>query len=91
LRGEPVGLLEEGLRVDDHPVAEHAHHAVVDDTRGDEVERERAVADLHGVPGVVPALVARDHVEAPGQQIDDLALALVAPLRARDHDDSRHD
>ena len=30
----------------------------------------------------MPALVARDDVEALGQQIDDFALAFVAPLRA---------
>ena len=45
------------------------------------------VADLHRVPRVVAALIARHHVEALGQQIDDLALALVAPLRADDYDD----
>src|SRR5215218_404694 len=78
LRGEAVGLGEEGDGVDDHPVPEHAGLARVDDARGDEVQRVRLVADLDGVPGVVAALVARDHVEALGQQVDDLALALVA-------------
>ena len=38
--------------------------------------------DVDGVTGVVAALIARDDVEARRQQIDDLALAFVAPLRA---------
>ena len=38
--------------------------------------------DVHGVAGVVPALIARDDVEARREQVDDLALAFVAPLRA---------
>ena len=38
----------------------------------------------HGVPGVVAALVAGDDGERLGEQVDDLALALVAPLGADD-------
>ena len=41
--------------------------------------------DHQRVPGVVPALEARDHVRPLAQPVDDLALALVAPLRADDH------
>jgi predicted pyridoxine 5'-phosphate oxidase superfamily flavin-nucleotide-binding protein len=36
----------------------------------------------YGVPGIVPARIARRVVEGLRQIIDDLALALVAPLRA---------
>ena len=44
--------------------------------------------DVHGVAGVVSALIARDDREMRRQQIDDLALAFVAPLRAEHGDDS---
>src|ERR1041384_5701944 len=54
------------------------------------MERERTVADLHGMGGVMPALITRYHVEAFREQVNDLALALVAPLRADDYDDLRH-
>ena len=37
-------------------------------------------------PGVVAAVVAGHHLHARGEQVDDLALALVAPLGAGDHD-----
>ena len=50
-----------------------------------QVELEHlAVADDR-VAGVVAALVADDHVGPLGEQVDDLALALVAPLGADDH------
>jgi hypothetical protein len=41
------------------------------------------------VPGVRPALVAADDVRFLGQQVDDLALPLVAPLRT-DYDGGWH-
>ena len=47
-----------------------------------------AVADDR-VAGVVAALEAHDRVGALGEQVGDLALALVAPLGA-DYDESRH-
>ena len=42
------------------------------------------LADKHGVPGVVPALIPRHDIEAFGQQIDYFTFALVAPLGAQD-------
>jgi hypothetical protein len=32
------------------------------------------------MPGIVPARIARDNVEALREHIDDLAFALIAPL-----------
>src|SRR5438876_952421 len=39
---------------------------------------------VHGMPGVVTALIARHDRKVRGQQVDDLAFAFVAPLRAQD-------
>ena len=36
-------------------------------------------------PAFGPAVVAADEIRVAGEQVDDLALALVAPLRADDH------
>ena len=47
------------------------------------------IADDQGVAGVVTALEADHHIGPLRQPIDDLALALVAPLRA-DHGDIAH-
>ena len=47
--------------------------------------------DIHRMAGVVPALVAGDDGKMRRQQIDDLALAFVTPLRAENDDVHRHD
>jgi hypothetical protein len=36
---------------------------------------------IHGVTGVVPALIPRNDGEVRRQQIDDLAFAFISPLR----------
>ncbi len=45
------------------------------------------VAELDRVPGVVAAVVARDHLESVGEKIDDLPLAFVSPLPAENRRD----
>ena len=69
-----------------------ADHALLAGTMPDGIcaELVRLVADDDRVPGVRPAVVAADDVGVLREQVDDLALALVAPLRADDHG-RRHD
>ena len=82
---QAVELADQHLGVDDDAVADHAGLARVEDPRRDQVELERlAVADDR-VAGVVAALEAHDHRGVLGEQVDDLALALVAPLGPDDH------
>ena len=78
-----VDLGEERLRIDDDAVADDAGDAVVEDAGRQQPQDELAAVGVDRVPGVVPALVARDDREVRRQQVDDLALAFVAPLRAR--------
>jgi hypothetical protein len=54
------------------------------------VQHERLVADLHGMAGIVSALVAHDDVEPLREQIDNLAFTFVAPLGADDRDYVSH-
>ncbi len=79
-----LDLLEEGRGGDDEPVADDARLPGMQDPRGDEMEDDLAAVDIYGVPGVVAALVAGDDVEGGGQEVDDLALAFVSPLRSED-------
>ena len=73
------------------------HHAVADDrqlarphhARGQQAQLVGRVADDQRVAGIVAALEAHHDVGALGQPVDDLALALVAPLGA-DHRHIRH-
>ncbi len=90
LLGQPIRLFEESLRINHHPVAEHASLSGVYDPGRDQMEYEGLVADLYGVARIVPALIACDDVEALGQQIDDLAFSFIAPLRTDDNDYISH-
>ena len=47
------------------------------------MQREAPRAELDGVPGVVAPVIPRDDVETVGEQVHDLAFALVAPLSAQ--------
>jgi hypothetical protein len=81
---EVVELLDQHLRVDHAPGAEDARLAPEDPGRH-EAELEGLAVGDDRVPRVRAALVAADDVRVLGEQVDDLALALVAPLRADDH------
>ena len=86
VRDQLVDLREQRLDVEHHSVADRAPHAGVQNSARDLVEHERLVADVHGVAGVGAALVANDPVRALGEDINELALAFVSPLRADDDD-----
>src|SRR5262249_49937221 len=60
----------------------HARDSRMQNARGDEPQDELRAVDVDGVPGVMTALKSRHDREVRRQQIDDLALAFVAPLRA---------
>ena len=76
--------LKQHLGVEDDAVADEVHHARAEDADGEEVGGVFFAADADGVPGVGAAAVADDDVGVLGQEVDDLALALVAPLEADD-------
>ena len=85
-RLEPADLAEQMLRVDDDAVADVAANARAHDPRGDQLQRRLDAVDDQRVAGVVAALEADDRLGVVGEPVDDLALALVAPLRADDDD-----
>ena len=70
--------------VDDHAVADHRRDVVVEHAARDQLEGERLAVDDDGVPGVVAALVAHDHRHLFGEEVGELALALVTPLGSDD-------
>ena len=63
---------EKRLWIDDHAIAEHACFTAVHDSRGQQVQDKRLVADLNRVASVVTALVASDDVETLGDLVADL-------------------
>ena len=86
---EVVDLAQQHPRVDDDAVADHAGLVRVEDPRGDQVELVLLALADDRVAGVVAALEADDRARPLGEQVGDLALALVAPLGA-DYDHARH-
>src|SRR5438132_4531290 len=82
-RAEVVELLDQDLRVDDAPGTDHALLAL-EDPRRDMLQLVGFAVDHERVAGVRAAVVAADEVGVPGEQVDDLAFPLVAPLRAHD-------
>src|SRR5204862_7009793 len=55
--------------------------AGVENAGGDQPQRVVLVAETHGVAGVVAPLIAGNDVKRLAQQVDDLSLTFVAPLR----------
>ncbi len=88
--GERVDLGEQRRQVDDDPVGDHRDDVVVEDPARRQLQGVALATGDDGVAGVVPALVAHDVAVLLGEQVDDLGLALVAPL-GPDDDGDRHD
>src|SRR5262249_32364764 len=74
------------LWIDHHPLSEDAANVLAEDTARHETNDELLVSDDERVTRVRTSAVAHDHIRALGEDVDDLAFALVAPLRAYDHD-----
>ncbi len=85
-----VALGEQRLEREHHAVADETAHLRAQDPGGNERQHGLPAADHQGVAGVVPALEARHRGGALGEQVDDLALAFIAPLGADDDDESAH-
>src|SRR5205823_2792322 len=81
-------LFEQDPRIEDHAVADDAGRVGIENPGGNEVEPKFLTGIDDRVPSVVAALGADDHAGVLREQVDDLALPLVAPLAAyedRDH------
>ena len=81
---ELVELVDENCGIDDAAGADHALLAP-EDPRGHVLELVRLAVGDDRVAGPGSAVVAADDVRVAREQVDDLALALVTPLRADDH------
>jgi hypothetical protein len=86
---EAVDLGDEQPRVDYAARADDADRAGIEDARGDVVEGKGLAVAQDRVPRVRAALIAAYEVRVLGEEVDDLPLALVAPLGA-DDDGGRH-
>jgi hypothetical protein len=83
-RVQHAQLLQQNRGVQGHAAADHAGRVGVEDARGHQVQREAPLGVDDRVAGVVAALRPNGYLGARRQQVDDLPLALVAPLPAHD-------
>jgi len=74
-------LLQRGRR-DHHAVADQAQRVIAQDAGRNQVQHGLLTVDDQGMTGIVAALVTHNRSRLIGQQIDDLALAFIAPLGA---------
>jgi hypothetical protein len=79
---QAIHLFEQGCRINHNAIPYDAVFSLVQNTRGDEVQDEFFLPDNHGMARIMAALIARDNVRAVGQEVNDLSLALIAPLGA---------
>lgn len=77
-------LVEEGLRIEHHAVADHGELVRAQHAGGQERQLVGLAIDHERMAGIVAALEAHDDVGLLRQPVDDLALPLVAPLGADD-------
>lgn len=80
---EAVHLLQHDLRVECDAVADDAVRTLEEDTRRHQAQLIVYTIDDDGMAGVAAALEANDRLSLLGEVVDNLALALVAPLGAR--------
>ena len=81
-----VQFPEHHLGVDHGSGTDQAGGVGVEDAGGNEVEFQHPVVDDDRVPGVHAALIADDDVSGTAEQIRDLSLPFVTPLRTDDDD-----
>ncbi len=79
---ERPDLLDQRLRREHDAVADVAGDLLAQDAGRDQVQHRLLAADHQRMAGVVTALEAHDTLGMIGEPVDDLALALVAPLGA---------
>ncbi len=85
IRLKHVNLFEHDLGVHHAAVANHRDAIRIHDAGGNQVQAVLLVAHDNGVPGVVTARIAHNAIELPGNQVDDFAFTLVAPLTSDQH------
>ena len=79
-----IYFLQEGKGIEHHSVADDAAAAFAQHAAGNQLQDELFAVDGDRVSGIMAAGITRHHVEALREHVNDLALALVAPLGADD-------
>ncbi len=87
---ECIRFGDQRVQSKDNAVSDKALHTIAQDARRDQVQNRLLAANDKRVPGVVATLKADNGGCTVRQQVDDLSLALVAPLSTDDNYVSTH-
>ena len=79
-----ANFLKQGQWVKHHPIANHTTTARTQDAARNELKNELLPVDDDSVPGIVAARVACHNRKIFRENVDNLALAFVTPLRTYD-------
>ena len=82
---QTVDFLEKGNRIENHAIADHAAATFTQHAARNELEHEFLTADNDGVTRIVSASIPGDDIKVLREHVDDLALALIAPLGAHNN------
>src|SRR5690606_24237516 len=74
----------------DDPVTNNAGHTVAQNTGRQQMQDGLLPFNNKCVPGIVATLKAGNHGSLLSQQVNDLALAFIAPLRSQHNNTSTH-
>src|SRR5690554_1613671 len=88
---EPAYFPEQCLRRQNHSITDQALDIFAQDTGGDQVQSGFPAVDYQGMARIVPPLKPHNGRDLIGQQINDLALALITPLGAQHNYIFTHD
>ena len=80
-----ANFLQKGERIEHHAVADNAAAARAQHATGHQLQNKFLAVDDDGVAGIVAPGIAGDDGEVLRQDVDDLPLALIAPLGANNH------
>src|SRR5678815_6159562 len=84
-----VDLGEGSVGIENHAVADRAPDAWMQYTAWNLMQDERLVGDVNCMTRICSALIAHNPSCALGENINELPLAFISPLRADDHDGPR--
>src|SRR5215471_14216156 len=76
-----VDLRHQRDRIDNHAVTDDADFPAAQNSGGNEVENIRLAVMSDGVPGIVAALAADQHIGLARKRVDDFPRPFFAPLR----------
>ena len=81
-RFQRVQFIDECLRIDYHPWADHIDRIRIEDTGGDEVELKGTEVVDHRVASVIATAIAYDKARPIGEQVYQMAFSFITPLSA---------